>query len=116
MRKTIELYDGYELPAKYEVCWRCEGEGKHVNPAIDGNGLTASDIQELEYDDPEFLDNYMGGMYDVACHECKGQRVVLVVDEDQCTPEELEEYRAYEQDKYEAAAMYRAEMRVCGDY
>jgi hypothetical protein len=43
---TITDEDGNELsiPAHFEVCPRCEGEGSHVNPAVDGNGLTAEDF------------------------------------------------------------------------
>ena len=40
--------DGAELelalPAKFEVCHRCQGTGTHTNPSIDGNGITASEI------------------------------------------------------------------------
>ena len=64
-----------ELPMKYEVCPVCEGEGKHVNPAIDAGGLS-----EEMMEDEEFLDGYMGGVYDVSCNRCKGKRVVPAVD------------------------------------
>jgi hypothetical protein len=85
MVKTVTLLndDGDEIevkfPAKYEVCDRCEGKGKHVNPAIDGNGLSREDFDEAG---PEFFEDYMSGVYDVTCYECKGERVVLVIDED----------------------------------
>lgn len=65
------------FPAKFEVCPRCKGRGKHVNPAIDGNGISAEEFEE----DPEFADAYMAGVYDVTCHECGGDRVVAVIDE-----------------------------------
>ena len=58
---------------KYEVCKRCRGEGKHVNSAIDGNGLTAEDFASLG---PDFEEDYFGGAYDVTCEECNGLRVV----------------------------------------
>lgn len=32
----IGLEHTLTLPAKYEVCDRCEGEGKIVNPSVDG--------------------------------------------------------------------------------
>lgn len=67
-----------ELPAKFEVCDTCRGKGSHVNPSIDGNGLTAEDFAE----DPDFREDYFSGVYDVTCHECKGLRVVPVIDYD----------------------------------
>ncbi len=66
--------------SKYEVCPVCDGEGKVVNPSIDGSGITASEMDEILHDDPDFMDNYMGGLYDVTCSCCKGQRVVLIGD------------------------------------
>ena len=66
-----------EIPAKYELCQRCRGKGTHVNPAIDGNGLSQEDMDEAG---PEFFDDYMAGVYDVACYACKGRTTVLVAD------------------------------------
>lgn len=67
-----------EFPAKFEVCERCRGKGSHCNPAIDGNGLSREDFDE----DPDFEEAYFRGDYDVSCYECKGLRVVPVVDEE----------------------------------
>jgi hypothetical protein len=78
------------LPAKYAVCHRCEGKGSHVNPNIDGNGISPEEFDE----DPEFRENYFNGLYDVACEECKGTRVVLEVDDKACDPELLKKYMA----------------------
>ncbi len=74
-----------ELPATYEVCDRCRGTGSHVNPNIDGNGITESEMYELG---PDFREDYFAGVYDVTCEECKGLRVVLVIDEKSCNPEQ----------------------------
>lgn len=69
------------LPTHNEVCPRCQGEGKHVNPSIDGHGITAG---EWDRDwDEDSRENYFSGVYDVPCHECKGLRVVKVVDRDE---------------------------------
>jgi hypothetical protein len=65
-----------ELPAKFEVCPRCAGAGTHVNPAIDGNGISREDFDA----DPDFHEAYMAGAYDIQCQTCKGERVVSVVD------------------------------------
>lgn len=64
------------LPAKFEVCGTCEGRGTHVNPNIDGNGLTAEDFAE----DPDFEEAYFRGDYDVTCKTCHGARVVAEPD------------------------------------
>lgn len=94
---TYEDDDGNEveasLPAVYEVCDHCYGEGKHVNPGIDGNGITQSEMAELEADDEDFRGNYMSGMYDVQCETCHGKRVVLEIDSEHLTEaqKELEE-------------------------
>lgn len=53
---TIEV----ELPARFEVCDRCHGEGKHVNPSIDGDGITESEWREMCHEDEEFPDKYFG--------------------------------------------------------
>jgi hypothetical protein len=57
----------------YEVCPRCEGEGKHGHTAFDGTSM------EWWYEnDPtgEDLDDYMSGRWDVTCEGCRGLRVV----------------------------------------
>ena len=70
----------FKLPTKFEVCPRCEGRGSHVNPSIDGHGLTAEDFR----DDPDFRDAYFAGVYDVTCEGCNGLRVVEEIDVDAC--------------------------------
>jgi hypothetical protein len=74
---------------KYKVCPNCEGSGTTVNPSIDGNGLSWEDFDEAG---PEFVEDYFSGVYDVACAECEGNRVI----ED--SPE-AEEQRAYEAER-----------------
>jgi RecJ-like exonuclease len=104
---TFPTQDGGEMtiPARYEVCDRCHGEGKHVNPAIDGNGITASEMDELGDD---FREDYIAGVYDVACEECRGNRVVPVPDDDRCTEEQLREHYAW---AYEER-MYQRELEM----
>ena len=63
---------------KYRVCPTCGGSGSIVNPAVDGGGLTAEDF---EREGPEFEAAYFGGVYDQACPECGGQRVVTQAQE-----------------------------------
>lgn len=100
------------LPAKYEVCDRCRGEGKHVNPSIDGNGLSREDFDE----DPDFLEAYFSGVYDVRCEECKGEHVMLEVDEAECKRQglekELEAYFQYRRDMASVDAEMAAEREM----
>lgn len=73
------------FPAHYEVCDRCRGTGKHVNPSIDGHGISREEFDA----DPDFEEAYFEGRYDVTCYECKGERVVLVEDDYETLSPEL---------------------------
>lgn len=74
--------DDMILPSKAIVCTRCRGSGQHVNPSIDGHGITSEEMDELG---PEFFEDYMSGMYDVICYECKGKRITAEVIECELT-------------------------------
>ncbi|RLI66792.1 MAG: hypothetical protein DRO67_00015 [Candidatus Asgardarchaeum californiense] len=91
MAKTLTYTDfagiEHEIPAMYAVCDRCNGEGRHTNPNIDADGLTEDFIN-----DPEFMENYRNGVYDVTCSKCNGKRVMLVPNENIADPEDVEEY------------------------
>ena len=87
----VEIYDDetdeetiVEFPIKWEVCSLCNGRGKHVNPSIDCNGLTAEDFAE----DPDFAAEYFAGRYDQQCNECKGRTTVAVINEERCNEEQ----------------------------
>ena len=85
--KQIEL-DEKKYPAKYEVCWKCQGTGTHVHEA-----LSCPSQEYLE--DPDFMEEYWAGHHDVICTECKGKRVLLEIDWDNCTTEQKEEAQEY---------------------
>ncbi len=110
---TVVLVDSdgceveHDLPARFEVCPRCEGRGTHVNPAIDGHGIS-QDEWERDWDE-ESRENYFSGVYDVACYECNGLRVVPVVDEDRCPPDLLAAYLEREREDAEFEAVCRME-------
>tara|TARA_R110002020_G_scaffold2230_3_gene10382 strand:+ start:2022 stop:2513 length:492 start_codon:yes stop_codon:yes gene_type:complete len=63
------------LPGVYEVCNVCQGKGTVVDPRMDRNGLG-----EEQLNDPDFMDGYWSGRFDIPCRECKGRRVVMRVD------------------------------------
>lgn len=97
------------IPARWEVCPRCDGEGSHVNPSIDGHGLSSDDFAE----DPDFAEAYFSGAYDVPCEECRGRRVVLVPDEsDPAAAAVLADYYAHIEAMEDMKAAYEAERRM----
>ena len=59
-----------EVAFEFEVCPTCQGTGTHVNPNIDRQGLSPSEM------DPGFREQYFSGAYDQPCNECGGRRVV----------------------------------------
>ena len=68
-----------KLPSKFVVCDRCQGRGVH--DCWEG-GMTGDEMAEQG---PEFMDDYLDGMYDKACTVCNGLRVIEVVDRDRLT-------------------------------
>lgn len=109
---TEYLDDGdeleHELPAKFEVCPRCRGEGSHVNPSIDGNGISPEEFA----DDPDFEEAYFRGDYDVACHRCDGKRVIAVLDRAKAEPELVKKFDEYKRELADMAAEEEAERRM----
>ena len=107
--EIIYLDDGSEVeaPWKYEVCYGCEGKGKHGNPAIDAGGLS----YEMQ-DDPDFIDGYMSGVYDVPCNACAGKRVIPVTDWDALSKEERDALEAQRQADAECEAERLSEIRM----
>jgi hypothetical protein len=102
--------EGYlaEIPAKYEVCGTCEGKGSHVNPSIDGHGISPEEFAE----DPDFAESYRRGDYDQPCNECHGARVVPVVDEARATTYQVAYVNRLIDEHYRAQAEYEAERRM----
>jgi RecJ-like exonuclease len=89
-----------ERPFNWVICDRCRGHGKHVNPNIDGHGLSREDFDE----DPDFAEDYFSGVYDVACHECRGAGKVKVPDVSRMTFAEKREYVLELRDERESRA------------
>ncbi len=129
MKITVKFFDvdGNEvsavLPAKNEVCWRCDGHGTHLTPSIGNHAHSAEEFYE-SFDEEEASEYFRrGGRYDVVCEECRGRNVVLVVDEEGCRTEEeksdLAAYQVYqaEEDRYRSeAAERRWEEGAMGNY
>lgn len=102
-----ELETTFRLPVIKEVCPICEGKGTIVNRSIDGNGISADEF----YDDPDFAEAYMSGVYDVVCDECNGLRVVDVVDESRLDDETLKAWDEWQRDVHDSVATQLAELR-----
>lgn len=97
-----------ELPGRYEVCPRCRGRGSHVNPAIDGNGISTSD--ECWQDD-DFREGYLSGLYDVSCERCDGLRVVMAPDVECLADGQRAAWEQHQREEYEYEAERASEMR-----
>lgn len=78
---TVQNQQGDELvlPTKWALCDVCQGKGKVVNPGIDAGGLGGEFAS-----DPEFMEDYMAGVYDIQCRRCQGRTTMRVVDRSQC--------------------------------
>ena len=96
---TYENDDGeevqVELSAKNEVCSRCEGFGTHLTPSIGEHAYSREEFEEAFSDEEDRAQYFQrGGIYDVTCEECHGNKVVLVVDENHITRFGSEEQKA----------------------
>lgn len=98
----------HTVALKWQVCGTCHGKGKHVNPSIDAHGLSYEDM----HDDPEFAEEYLRGMYDVPCYECKGRTTTLTVDEKGTSQETLKFITDWIDDMYAARRECYAERRM----
>lgn len=116
MKKTItysaedeegDYEETVELPAIWEVCGRCHGEGKH-DPESFAGGFSSEDFAE----DPDFAEEYFKGSYDVPCEECHGRTTVLMVDEARLNDEQKKHYEAYQKEQYEIGRDRAAERKL----
>lgn len=83
-----------QLPSKKGVCYDCEGHGTVLNESMRYHCYTQEEVSDLEDD---FQEEYFkrGGIYDVKCPTCKGERVVDVVNEDILTQDQKKDYKEY---------------------
>lgn len=88
-----------ELPTKWVICSNCSGDGHH------SRHLGAMSQDDLDQQDPDFLEDWQAGVYDRKCEECDGTGKIKVVDFDRLTPDQREAHKR----EYEAEAAIRAE-------
>jgi RNA polymerase subunit RPABC4/transcription elongation factor Spt4 len=107
-----------ELPASWRVCPDCNGQGTTYLgwAAKDQPAFSREDLDE---EGPEFLEEYMTGVYDRTCPGCKGRTTVLEIDHDVCENHGDQEIReAYaamiesEKEDAEFRAMCASERRM----
>lgn len=94
-----------DLPARWEICPRCRGEGKHVNPAVDGPGISPEEFRE----DPEFGEAYHRGDYDIPCEAGCDHGKVLVVEEKGLSATQRQTLRLWHRQQREVRECYRME-------
>jgi hypothetical protein len=99
-----EEYPDVKWPTVREKCERCDGHGKHVNPSIDGHGISMQEFDE----DPEFRQAYFSGRYDVRCEECDGEKIVEYLDWENLKGEALQIAQAF----YDGERAYERECRM----
>ena|SRR5258706_9488184 len=127
MSRTIELTwdneDGEEIiesfPAKNEICDRCEGYGNHLNPSIGEHAYSMEEFNE-SFDEEEREQYFKrGGIYDVQCEECHGNKVVPVVDENRLSEAQKKlyaEFELWDQERARSDAEDRATYRMESGY
>ena len=69
--------EAHSLPSKFVTCHRCNGKGTTYLGHYESYAFTASDRHELG---PDFMQDYMDGVYDRPCPSCKGKGKELSVD------------------------------------
>lgn len=102
----------HTFPAVNEVCHRCEGFGTHLTPSIGEHAYSMEEFNE-SFDD-EGKEEYFrrGGIYDVTCETCKGNKVVPAVDESRLSDEQKKLYAEYEEAEEERASDEAADRRT----
>lgn len=103
------------LPARYEVCGRCDGKGTHWHESLD-NGITQED-RERDWDADSWDQLINHGLMDVQCKKCHGQRVVPVPMDTISAPEArkaLQIFEEWHREEADYAALCAMERRMGG--
>lgn len=111
------------MDIKLAVCPRCGGYGTHANPSLDG--MTGADLDEMGPERDEFVEEYTrrGGIYDVLCERCRGEKTVPKCKELDClaaasvNAEHCEDHFTTDEEEaaieeYEYRALVAAEQRA----
>lgn len=93
------------LPTKWVVCPRCQGGG--TEDVWEG-GMTSDEMYEHG---PEFLEDYLGGMYSKTCEECGGRTTITDLDYGRASAAQVAVYEAAQRELAEYAALAASERR-----
>jgi len=97
-------FDGEWVRVRYVVCSVCRGRGHYINPDIDGNGLSQESIDS----DPDFVEMYTSGGFNISCNLCWGSRVMPVPE----SPADIARLREWENAGADSRAIRDAERQV----
>ncbi len=98
-----------EVPFAFEVCHVCRGRGQYVNPNLDRHGLSREDLDQWE---PEEIQDYRNGEYNVQCGYCEGRSVIPVTPD----KEVLNDLTGWESSMAEWQSEIDSESRMLGEY
>ncbi len=103
------------VPAKYVVCWDCEGDGKTLTENL-RCAFTSEEFNDC-FDDDESREEYFKGgkgRYGVTCKTCKGRTTIAEPDTSTALGKE---YAKYQERKHrEDMADLRTMRMESGDY
>lgn len=107
-----EIADEYflDVPWKYVICDHCNGHGTHVNPSIDGNGIT-SEEWDRDWDD-DAREDYFAGVYDVSCEARCHEGKIMVPNTDNMTEEMQKIIKKWEHEESERDYENRCDART----
>ena len=100
----------HDLPAKWQICRRCEGDG-----SCTPEGLMVITQEDREDWSREEWEDFKAGKYDVPCPDCKSAGKVLEVDVGKFRgqdPALFERWRASEREDAEFRRVCAAERRM----
>lgn len=84
----------WDFPAKYEVCPDCGGRGT-TYLGWSASEQPAFTQEDLDYEGPDFFEDYIRGAYDRQCPNCRGKRVVPVISENEIPKSHLPIWESY---------------------
>jgi hypothetical protein len=98
VNEVINPEGKFYFPAKYVVCYECNGHGTHFRRDLDENALYESMVED---GDEDGIESYYGGSFDEVCRSCHGKRVVYEYEFPEWARKVLDDYYQWmREDKY----------------
>ena len=88
-------------PTDTIVCPQCRGRGVST--------LYLGDVTEMIREDPDFGEDYWGGVYDRECDHCHGRNVIDVIHVEALDSDALNSYTEYMEEAFSTDAIERQE-------